>query len=388
MRAVVHIDGPSTPSIDVPFLRTGFRPFFLLAAAWAALALPLWAFALAGASWAPALSVPWHGHEMLGGFAFAVIAGFLLTAVRNWTGRETVRGAPLLALAALWVGGRIAALGGASGPLVGVLDGALVLGLFVAILRPIVASRNFRNAPFLVVLALWGALEAGFHLDPARASWVLAQQLNLVVLLMVVVSGRIAPGFTQNALPEVAVVRSPRIERAALLLTATMVVAGMLGAPTSVSGIVAVLAGCAVLARARGWHATRTWRNPLLAVLHLGHAWLGIGLILRGVSILIPIVPPSLGVHALTAGAIGTLTLGMMTRVALGHTGRPLAAPRTAIAAYVCVTLAAITRLAGALAPSVLAWGLAAALFALAFVLYLVGYAPILLRPRADGLRE
>jgi len=167
-----------------------------------------------------------------------------------------------------------------------------------------------------------------------------------------------------------------------------MLVAGLVDAPPRVVGVLALLAGVAVLARARGWRSWHTGKTPLLWVLHLGHAWIGVGLVLRGLAAVTPIVPASVGVHALTAGAVGTLTLGMMTRVALGHTGRPLVPPSPAVVAYGLVSLAALTRVAAGVHPSVVAWAAAATLFSLAFVLYLVAYAPMLVQSRVDGVRE
>jgi uncharacterized protein involved in response to NO len=387
MPSLVQIElSPRAPTNVPPVLRTGFRPFFLLAATWAALALPLWAFALNGS--APALPVSWHAHEMTFGFTFAVVAGFLLTAVRNWTGRDTARGPALLALACLWIGGRIAALANAAPLAVATFDGLLVFGVFVAIARPVVGSRNVRNAPFLVAVALWGVLDAVVHATPARASWALARELDLVVLLMVVVTGRILPTFTQNALPHVTVIRAPRTEAAALGLTLAMLVAGLVGNKPQVPGVLGMLAGAALLLRARGWQTRHTLGTPLLWILHLGHAWIAVGLVLRGLGTVTAFVPASLGIHALTAGAIGTLTLGMMTRVALGHTGRPLVPPTLAVVAYGLVSVAALTRLFGAIYPSVAAWSAAAILFSLAFASYVVSYAPMLVRSRVDGLRE
>jgi uncharacterized protein involved in response to NO len=372
----------------VPVLRTGFRPFFFLAALWAAVALPLWAMALQGRLSTPAITSVWHGHEMLSGFAFAVVAGFLLTAVRNWTSRETARGIGLAVLASLWILARVAALAGDVGIAEGVVEIALFLGVLGAILRPIVKSRNLRNAPFLVVLALWSVLDGLVHFAPARASWALARELDLVVFLMVVITGRVVPGFTQNAIPDLEVVRSPRIDRAAIALAVATFLAGILPVPPTVGGALAILAGVAVLVRARGWGFARTLRSPILWVLHLGHAWLGVGLVLRGLPVFVPSIPPTLGLHALTAGAIGTLTLAMMTRVALGHTGRQLRAPPFAVIGYGLVTAAAVLRAIAAIAPSVLLWTLAATVFSAAFAAFLVAYTGILFGPRADGARE
>lgn len=373
MTAMILQIEAAPPRRTVALLRQGFRPFFLLAAVWAATAILSWALVLTGA--VPARTPQWHGHEMLSGFTLAVVAGFLLTAVRNWTGRITVRGPALALLAALWVAARIAAF--MAPQIEGRLDVLFLLGLLVAIARPIVRTRNLRNAPFLVVIAAWAALDVVFHLDASFASWALAHQLDLVAFLMVVITGRVVPGFTANALPGADVVRSPRVDAAAVLATAGAAIWSPL----------ACLAGVLVLGRARGWRAAATRSTPILWVLHLGHLWLGVGLILRGLGAL-ALVPPTLGTHALTAGAIGTLTLGMMTRVSLGHTGRPLVTPRSSVVGYALVTLAAVLRCIAAIAPSVALWAAAAIAFAAAFLAFLIDYAPILVAPRADGAAE
>ena len=354
-------------------LRQGFRPFFLLAALWAPTAILSWALVLAGV--VPARTPQWHGHEMLSGFTLAVVAGFLLTAVRNWTGQVTVRGPALALLAALWLAARIAAF--VAPQIEGPLDVLFLVGLLVAIARPIVGTRNLRNAPFLVVIAAWTALDVVFHVDASLASRALAHQLDLVAFLMVVITGRVVPGFTANALPGTDVVRSPRVDAAAVLATAGAAMWSPL----------ACVAGVLVLVRARGWRSAATRSAPILWVLHLGNLWLAIGLFLRGLGAL-AVVPPTLGTHALTAGAIGTLTLGMMTRVSLGHTGRRLVTPRASVVGYALVTVAAILRSVAALVPSVILWVAAAGAFAAAFMAFLMDYAPILVAPRADGASE
>jgi uncharacterized protein involved in response to NO len=361
------------PRPTMALLRQGFRPFFLVAAVWAATAILSWALVLAGAL--PARSPQWHGHEMLTGFTLAVVAGFLLTAVRNWTGRITARGPALGFLAAVWVAARIGALvaPGTEGP----PDVVFLLSLLVALARPILGTRNLRNAPFLVVIAAWAVLDVAFHVDASLASWALARELDLVAFLMVAITGRVVPGFTANALAGADVARSPRVDTAAVLATA----AAAFWTP------LACVAGLLVLIRARGWRSLATRSSPILWVLHLGNLWLGLGLLLRGLGAL-ALLPPTLGTHAVTVGAIGTLTMGMMTRVSLGHTGRPLTTPRASVVGYALVTLAAILRCVAALAPSVTLWVLAAIAFALAYGAFLIDYTPILLGPRADGAAE
>jgi uncharacterized protein involved in response to NO len=375
----------------------GFRPFFLLAASFAVAIVPVWVLALLGViDPGSYLGAPdWHAHEMVFGFAVAVIAGFLLTAVGNWTQRETVVGAPLLALAGLWLVGRVAIIGPPIGPPVvtAVADLAFLPALIAVIARPIAASRNRRNFAIVAIVAVLFLANLAVHLDALgvlpgwrRRSTLFA--VDVVVLLILIVAGRVFPMFTRNATGA----QSIRSHRSLDVLSiGTMVLLALLdaAAPTAApTAIMAGLAGAFAAARAVHWGAWRSSRVPLLWVLHVGYAWIPVSLGLRAASTFAGVVPPSIATHALTVGAIGTLTLGMMARVTLGHTGRALVPPRSVVASFVLIVFAAIARVVAPLVSplhyraSIVA---ASTLWSAAFALYLVAFAPALVSPRPDA---
>ncbi len=371
-------------------LRQPFRVFFAVAALYAAVALPLWVLVLRGTPMIPAVPLPlWHGHELLFGFTTAVIAGFLLTASENWTGLRPLRGWSLLALLALWLGARIGMLLPGTLPLalVATLDIAFLLGLLAAVARVVLLARNHRNLGFIGVLLAFAALDAWFFGAAARgdvpgASHALFSTTDLIATLIVLVGGRVIPFFTQRRLPHLPVRRDRLGEWTALPATALAFVVGLI-APAHIGGVLFVIAGVATLVRMRSWQSLGTLGEPLLAVLHVGYLWVALGLILRGLGLL-GLFPVFAALHALTAGAIGTLTLGMMTRVTRGHTGRELRAGRVMTAAFALMVLAGMGRVAAGipalasmslLAGSGLAW-------AAAFAIYLVIHLPALAGPR------
>ena len=383
---------------EVAIAAKGFRPFFLLAAAFAAAIVPLWLLVLAGVTRPTSYLDPvlWHAHEMVFGFAVAVIAGFLLTAVGNWTQRETLVGAPLLALAALWVAGRVAVYFAAALPagLPAVIDLAFLPALTVVIVRPLVAARNHhaRTMPFVLV-ALFAAnvvvhLEALGVLAAESGRRACLVAVDIVVFVILAIAGRVFPMFTRNA-TGVESIRSSRTLEALTLVA--MVMLAVLDAVIGESMAAAIASGAVgVIAAARAWHwrTARVAQHPLLWILHVGYAWVPVGLMLRTLAALHVGFPSSLATHALTIGAIGSLTLGMMARVALGHTGRPLVAPRPMVWAFGAVTLAACARVLGPLlVPRAYMFTLvvAGALWTMAFLVYLLVYAPILFSPRIDG---
>jgi len=380
-----------------PFAAKGFRPFFLLAGAFAALILPVWLFTLAGLLGPVRYldAITWHAHEMIFGFAIAVIAGFLLTAVGNWTGRETLVGTPLLGACTLWVAGRVAmALGGALPRGVpAAIDLAFVPVLAVALARPLIATKNRRNLVMLAVLAALWATDLAIHLEAlglARGSshGALMVAVDVVVLLMIVMAGRVFPMFTKNGTGVATVRGRPALDKAAIAaMLVTLAIDAAATAPR-LGGVAAGVTSVLVVLRAWTWGARHTGRLPLVWVLHAGHAWIAIGLGLRAAAAFTPAVPAVLATHALTVGAIGALTLGMMSRVALGHTGRALESTRAVATSFLLVTLAALVRVFGPLVDvaayraSVFAAGI---LWTAAFALFLVVYAPVLTGARADG---
>ncbi len=376
-----------------PLLRLGFRPFYLGAAIYGMVAVPLWIAMLLGqVSLKLAVSpVLWHAHEMLFGFAVAVIVGFLLTAGKAWTGLATPRGAVLAVLAGLWLSARLAAVF-APYAVYAVLDLLLlplVAAFFISVL---VRAGNWRNLPIGGILLLLTMANAAFHaavvgvidIAPVRA---LHAALALVVLIECVMAGRVIPAFTMSALPGVKLKAPPALEQATLASTALGLTLWVLVPPNPLTA--AVLGGAALLhvQRLWRWQPLRTRVRPILWVLHAAYAWLPIGLVLLALSQL-GVLAPSAGVHALAVGATGGLIIGMITRTARGHTGRPLQVSRLEVAAYLLVAGAAVARvLLPLLAPQLLqVWLMAAAAaWGLAFAFYLFVFAPWLLATRLDG---
>ena len=381
-------------------LSAGFRPFFLLSATWAALAVPLWLAFLAGAGTVPTLLPPpiWHAHEMVFGYAAATAAGFLLTAIPNWTGRMPLQGGPLAALVGLWIAGRVAEFVSAriGAPAAAVLDLSFPVAFLVAVAREIVAGRNWRNLPMVAALTLLLVGNSLVHLE--ALGWAetgeLGNRLGIATLLMLVtlVGGRIVPSFTRNwltkNLPGAATPASfGWIDRAALLTTA-LALADWVAVPAAPwTPWVELIAALALGMRLVRWRGAGAWREPLLWVLHLGYGWLALGFLLLAVNGIMPLVPATAALHALTVGAIGTMTLGVMTRASLGHTGRPLVAGSGTTTIYALVTVAALLRLLAPLAGAdyLLLLSLAGAAWSGAFGLFVFLYGRPLATPRVSG---
>jgi len=380
----------------------GFRPFFLAAGVAAAVVIPWWAGALA---WGVPLDISWpatlwHGHEMLFGFIVAAIAGFLLTAVPSWTGARGFAGWPLALLAMLWLLGRLAVATSAFWPptLVAVLDLAFLPVLTAFVLPPLVRGGN-RNTPLLaVLLALW-VTDAAFYWglsrgDPALARRALLVGIDIVLLLVTVIGGRIVPAFTSSALKQ----RGDRTPLHAWRGTTPLAVAAMIAiilvdlfAPESAAaGAVALAAAVIQAIRFAQWRTLHTLRMPIVWVLHLAYLWLPVGLALKALALLAGMPFAAFYLHALTIGAAATMIMAVMTRASLGHTGRPLVVSRPIVGAYGLLAAAAVVRVFGAALlplPYTAVIVLAAALWTAAFVLFLWVYAPMLLRPRVDGKR-
>lgn len=356
----------------------GFRPFYLLAALYAALSVPLWAAQYAG--WLPGPGPLWHAHEMIFGYAFAVIAGFLLTAVRNWTGRPTPAGARLAAIAALWIAARLLAPYSLHASTA--FDALFAIALAWGIGKPILRSAN-RNWFFIPIVLALGAASMAFVAFPQVA---LAAGLDLVLVVIAIMAGRVIPAFTNSAVPGAGARSVPWVEAGALGSVALLLVLDVFQI-RFLSSLVA-LAGAALHAvRVAGWAPLKARGRPILWILHLSYAWIAVHLLLRGLAGF-GAVPAVLATHALTIGTIGGLTLGMMTRTARGHTARPLQSGRAEVCAYLLVHAAAASRvflpivIPAAYGASVI---LSAALWSGAFALFCVVYIPILSAPRLDG---
>ncbi len=370
----------------------GFRPFYLLASVFSAISVLAWAAQLSGYLPSAFLQGPlWHGHEMLFGFTIAVIAGFLLTAVRAWTGLPTPTGVPLMALAGLWVLGRVLVLTPFA-IAAAVVNAAFPLALAVAIGIPLVRSGNVRNYFFIGLLTLMGGLVLALHLAlqgvfelPPRLGLLLG--LDVVLFIMAVMGGRVIPMFTNNGVPGTRAMRHPLVEKLALGAVLLLFAADLLQWQPAVVAALALFGAVAHGARLLLWQPWRTLATPLVWTLHAAYAWIVGHLLLRGLSGL-DLLAESFAIHALTVGAIGGMTLGMMTRTARGHTARPLVADRFEAAMFLLVQSAALVRVFGAWAwpglqlASVQVSGL---LWAAAFGLYAFRYWPVLTRPRLDG---
>jgi uncharacterized protein involved in response to NO len=374
----------------------GLRPFFLFSALWAAIAAPLWLYAfLSGGP----VGLSWHVHEMLFGYTGGVVVGFLLTAVPNWTGRLPVVGTPLAVLFGLWAAGRAAMLAmalnadlaAAAWPLV--IDGLFLFAMAGVVWREVLAGKNWRNVPVAAMVTLFALANAGFHLEAgAGGVTALSTRLGLAVvaLLIAVIGGRVTPSFTRNwqikrggPLPAVA----DRFDAVTLAVTAAGLIAWSVAPAHPAAGALLLAAGTLNLVRLIRWRGAATLAEPLVWILHLGYLWLAAGLFLTGLSVAVPdLVPPSVGVHALTAGAIGVMTLAIMTRASRGHTGRPLAAGRVEVVIYALVNAAALSRVVGGLSPTLYQPLLivSAGLWSAAFLAFAIGYGPMLLSPRPD----
>jgi uncharacterized protein involved in response to NO len=375
------------------FLRLGFRPFYLGAAVLAALAVPAWMMVFLGQwVWAPALSpLLWHAHEMLLGFASAVIIGFLMTAVKAWTGLATPRGLPLGALALLWLSARIAALA-APYAVYAVLDTLLLPIVALVLIRLLLRAGNTRNLPLAALLLLLSAANATFHLSvlglldlaPTRA---LHAALAVIVMVECVMAGRVIPGFSMSALPGLRITALLWLERSALALTGLGLLFWVLAAPGWIASLTLGLAAAAHVWRQWRWKPLLSRQRPILWVLHLSYAWIPVGLGLLALA-QINLLAVSLGLHALAVGTTGGLIIGMITRTARGHTGRSLQVTPAEVLAYVLVALAALLRvLLPLLWPDLLlVWlSAAAAAWSVTFTIYIFIYAPWLTQTRIDG---
>ena len=382
-------------------LQTGFRPFFLLAGLYGVCTLAIWLKILSGGGAAPGgwATVHWHAHELIFGFAAAAIAGFLLTAVPSWTDTPRLCGPPLAGLTLVWLAGR-AAVWTAS-----LLPAGLVAGLdllFLPLLAgavgwPIFHTRRRRNYPVVGVLLALSVANLAVHLQMleltrATARPALRAALFLLTLLIAIIAGRIVPLFTSNALRHAgrtAELRpSAALERALVVVLPVAVLLDLTREGGLAAALAQLLAAALLCLRQLQWRGWLCRDQPIVWILHVGHAWLVLGFGLRGWAHWFSGIPPSAALHALSAGAIGTMVLAVMSRVALGHTGRPMVAARTTAVAYLLVIAGGLLRVGAPLAtpaayPRLLLLG--GALWSLAYLLFCLHYGPILSRARVDG---
>lgn len=396
--ALISIEEPSVPTggkaklTHHPLFRLGFRPFYLLAAAFAAVSIPLWVARYFGhAQFFNRVDLNWHMHEMVFGFAIAVIIGFLFTAGRNWTGLWTPRRGHLAALAGVWLAGRVAML--CAPPLIAaVVDLAFLPLAAYPIFRVLQRAGNKRNMFLVGLLSLLTLINLLFHasvngllsissITPIHAA------ILVVVMIESVIGGRVIPGFTANALPGVKPVTDGKRDRISLALTAMAAVAWIALPASPFVASLAFAAAVAQVTRIAGWKPHVTLGTPLLWILHLSYTWIPVGFFLLSLAAL-KVLPASAGFHVLTVGSMAGLIIGMITRTALGHTGRPLTAGRSELVMYLLIQAGVIARfIAAAGSPEMRSAMLmaTAACWSAAFVLYVIVYAPYLTSPRIDG---
>jgi uncharacterized protein involved in response to NO len=387
-----QIRGFSGPAL----LSYGFRPFFLFGALWAAITIALWLPMLSGHLLLPSAFTPieWHVHELVYGYVPAVIAGFLLTAVPNWTGRLPVVGTPLLLLFLTWLSGRIAILisfhiGAVTAA---VIDLTFLAALCFVVAREIMAGNNARNLKVLAVVALLLIGNALFHLGATAGignGYGTRLGIAAILMLIMLIGGRIIPSFTRNWLARRGPGRLPRpcdrFDNAAMAVSGVTLAAWAMLPDKSPTAVLALAAGSFNVIRLYRWAGERTAAEPLVLILHVAYAFVPLGFLLLALGILrSDLVGQSGALHVWTAGAIGLMTLAVMTRASLGHAGRPLTATRPIQFIYIAALIAALTRIMAALGlfrePML---HLSATAWVLAFGSFVVIYAPLLALRRA-----
>lgn len=378
------------------FLSYGFRPFFLSAALFAGIAVPIWVMMLSdgvGVAWHH-VSRHWHIHEMVFGFLPCVIAGFLLTAMPNWTERPPVRGRPLLGLLLLWLAGRIAMAIPAFPPLgAAIVDGAFLVVLAAMVWREIVAGKAWDRSPIGILISLYAFGNLLFHvrfLNDAATDTAERLALALLMLLLALIGGRITPSFTEDFLEEAQLAQRPvafgPLDGLGILLLVLGGIAWIIQPEVMWTGWLLMAAGAMHLVRMMRWYGWLAWREPLAVILHVGYAWLAMSMLIIGAAILGMGLHPEEAIHALTAGAVGAMTLAVMTRASLGHTGRVKHAGPLTVMIYLLVNLGAVLRVFGPSlhGPGAMMLGLAALCWSGAYILFAVGYGPMLFAKSLD----
>ena len=374
----------------------GFRPFFLGAALFAGVVVPIWILVLAGVGHSGFLypAREWHVHEMVFGFLPAVITGFLLTAIPNWTDRPPIRGYELMLLFTLWLVGRLLIAIPWFTPFISaIIDVGFLIAVAGLVWRQIVLAKSWSATPMGILISLYAGANILFHLRAlTEASTDLPERmgLSLVMMLLVLIGGRVIPNFTEEFLAD-----SNRSERPAsfsyydglsILLVGIAVVTWMVLPHSMVTGWIFMVAGLVNFGRLVRWYGWVTWREPLVLILHLGYGWYALSLVVLGSSILGIGLPIEDATHAFTAGAVGTMTLAIMTRASLGHTGRPRHAGLLTVFIYMLVNFGAVLRVFGPITnvSTNLVLGAAAVSWSGAYLLFAVVYGRFLLRPSLE----
>ncbi len=393
-------DEPTFPRYEGPaFLSYGFRPFFLGAALFAGLVVLTWVALFAGQIQAEFLypAREWHVHEMLFGYLPALIAGFLLTAMPNWTDRMPLRGAPLLLMFLLWLAGRLLVMVPvAGGPVTAGVDGTFLVILAAYVWREIVVAGAWDRAPIGMLVSFFAGANILFHLSALQGrptDFPERLALSVMTMLLTIIGGRLAPTFTREFMAERNMTGLPevfsRIDGLVIVLVLVGVMSWIAQPESHWTGIILLVSGVASLVRVFRWGGWRTWQEPLVLILHVGYGWVGLFLIVLGAAILGIGFSSENAVHLLTTGAMGTMTLAVMTRASLGHTGRPRHADRLTVAIYLLVNIGALLRIfaPNSPTPTTLTYavlGLSALGWSGAYLLFAVHYGPYLACPSLD----
>ncbi|SDE11521.1 NnrS family protein [Kordiimonas lacus] len=380
------------------FLSFGFRPFFLLGGLAAAFLVPAWLYLFTHGGDLPGGMDPmrWHIHEMLFGYLAAVITGFLLTAIPNWTGRLPISGMPLLMLTLAWMLGRLAMLVPVQPVTAATVDSVFLLAVAAIVSREVIAGKNWRNAPVCLIISLLAASNIAFHIETLglfSGDYAVRAALALIVLLNALIGGRIVPSFTTNWLIKSGKATRPipfgQFDKILLLATAAALALWVVGPQSMVAGGLLVLVGAGHLVRLARWKGWATITSAIVLVLHAAYLWIPIGLALLGLDVLLPYagITPSAGIHALTAGLMGLMPLAVMSRATLGHTGRELAAGGFGAAMYLAIFLSAALRVSAPLAPDAYSMLLSVSglLWAAGFLMFVLRYGMMLVRPRKQA---
>jgi uncharacterized protein involved in response to NO len=371
-------------------LANGFRPFFLLGSVYAGLAILVWLPVFHGEITLISALAPrdWHVHEMLYGYLPAVITGFLFTAIPNWTGRLPLQGTPLLVLVMVWIAGRLGvAFSAETGWLLAMLiDASFLLLVAAAAAREILAGRNWRNLNVVVLVLLLLAGNVAFHLEAhfsGAADIGIRIGIAVVVLLISLIGGRIIPSFTRNWLVRENPGRLPvpfgRFDIIVVAIGALALVGWIVDPASHFTGVALAIAGLLHLVRLARWAGDRTWRERLLLILHIGYAFVPLGFLLNAASAF-GLVATGAGIHAWMAGAAGIMTLAVMSRATLGHTGQPMTASAATQAIYAAIIVAALSRICAVIEPahSEPLLHLAAFAWAAAFFGFAISFGPLL----------
>lgn len=382
---------PVTSPPRLALFNLGFRPFFLLAGLSAVLLLAYWVTSLSQGVHAVSIApVNWHSHEMIFGYSAAVIAGFLLTAVRNWTDVQTLNGKPLMLLAIIWLVARILPFTSLPPGWFSIID-MLFLPLFaLAIASPIVKVKQWKNMLFVPLILLFAVANGFFHAELVYGvsdgmQVGILGGLGVIIMIITVMAGRVVGFFIERGLGEK--ITSYEWAEWLSLRGTLLLMAGLFIFSGSVLSAIAIFAAIGHIGRLVGWYNKQLWTVPLLWVLYLGYCWLAAGFVLSALA-LHGIIDRSLAIHTFTVGAIGIMTIGMMARVALGHSGREMKTTRWMNGAFVLINLAVVVRVVmPLLAPgNYMLWvELSAALWILAFLIFTLIYLPVLTLPRIDG---